>query len=124
MPLTLNQFLFLIIALAVVAAVTVFIILALQLRRTAAEAEKTLAEYKELAKSLQALDQTIKDNLDGLGQTLQVARQAAGQVSGVAMWLSSNVVQPASKWWPILAPVVQYLWRQWKKRKEERHVRT
>jgi len=124
MPLTLNQFLFLIIALAVVAAVTVFIILALQLKRTAAEAEKTLAEYKELAKNLKVLDQTIKDNLDGLGQTLQVARQAAGQVSGVAMWLGSKVVQPASKWWPLLAPVVQYLWRQWKKRKEERHVRT
>jgi len=122
MPLTLNQFLFLIIALAVVAAVTVFIILALQLKRTAAEAEKALAEYKELAKNLQILDQTIKDKLDELGETLRTTRQAAGHVSGVAAWLTSKVVQPASKWWPFLAPVVQFVWRQWKKRKEDRHV--
>ena len=124
MPLTLNQFLFLIITLALVAAVTVFIILALQLKKTAAEAEKALAEYKELAKNLQILDRTIKDKLDELGQTLQAARQAAGQVSGVTMWLSSKVVQPATKWWPFVAPVVRFIWRQWKKRKEERNVRT
>jgi hypothetical protein len=124
MPLTLNQFLFVIITLAVVVAVTAFVILALQLKKTAAEAEKTLAEYKELAKNLQILDQTIEDKLDELGHTLQAARQAAGQVSGVTMWLTSKVVRPASRWWPLLAPVVRFVWRQWKKRKEERNVRT
>jgi flagellar basal body-associated protein FliL len=124
MPLTLNQFLFLIITLAVVVAVTAFVILALQLKKTAAGAEKTLAEYKELAKNLQLLDQTVKDKLDELGQTLQAARQVAGQVSGVTLWLSSKFVQPAAKLWPLLAPVARFVWRQWKKRKEERNVRT
>jgi hypothetical protein len=123
MPLTLNQFLFLIITLALVAAVTAFIILAFQLKRTAAEAEKTLAEYKELAKNLQILDRIIKDKMDELGHTLQAARQAAGQVSGATMWLSSKIVRPGFKWWPLVAPVVRFVWRQWKKRKEERNVR-
>ena len=124
MTLTLNQVLFIVIALAVVVAVSAFVILALQLKKTAAEAEKTLAEYKELAKSLQLLDQTVKDKLDDLGETLQAARKAAVQVSGVTLWLTSKVVQPAAKWWPMLAPVLKYVWRKWKQRKEERHVRT
>jgi Sec-independent protein translocase protein TatA len=118
MPLTLNQFLFLIIVLAVVVAVTVFVILALQLKKTASEAEKTLAEYKELAKDLQVLDQTIKERLNELGHTLQAARQ----VSKMAVRFSSKVVQPVSKWWPVFAPVVRFVWRQWKKRKEASNV--
>jgi Sec-independent protein translocase protein TatA len=118
MPLTLNQFLFLIITLAVVVVVTVLVILALQLKKTAAEAEKTLAEYRELAKDLQVLDQAIKDRLDELGHTLQAARQ----VSRMAVRFSSKVIQPVSKWWPVFSPVVRFVWRQWKKRKEERNV--
>jgi hypothetical protein len=123
MSLTLNQVLFIVLVLAAVVAVTVFVILALQLKKTAAEAEKTLAEYKELAKGLQLLDQTLKDKLDDLGQTLDAARKAAVQISGATFWLSEKLIRPASKWWPMLAPVMKFVWRKWKERKEERNVR-
>ncbi|MBM3296588.1 MAG: hypothetical protein FJY83_03205 [Candidatus Aminicenantes bacterium] len=122
MTLTLNQVLAIVIVLAAVVAVTVFVILALQLRKTAAEAEKTLAEYRELAKGLQLLDQTLKDKLEVLGQTLEAARRTAVNVSGATFWLSSKVFKPASRWWPLLAPVLRFVWRKWKQRKEEHDV--
>ncbi len=123
MLLSLNQVLLIVIVLAAVVAVTVFVILALQIRKTATEAEKTLVEYKELAKSLQLLDQTLKDKLEVLGETLEAARKTAVQVSGTTLWLSTRIFRPTFKWWPMLAPVLRFVWKKWKQKKEERHVR-
>ncbi|MBN2198566.1 MAG: hypothetical protein JW747_01820 [Candidatus Aminicenantes bacterium] len=122
MTLTLNQALLLVLVLCGVAAVAVFIVLALQLKKTAAEAEKTLVEYRELAKNLQILDQTIKDKLEILSQTLEAARKTARDVSRTTFWLSARAFRPAVKWWPLLTPVLRYVWRKWKQRKEDRNV--
>ncbi len=122
MTLTLNELLLVILALAAVVAVTVFVILALQLKKTAAEAEKALAEYRKLAVGLQSLEKNIDEKLDEVGKTLTAARQAAVQVSGATVWLSSKFVKPASRWWPLIAPVASFLWRKWKQKKEGRHV--
>jgi len=122
MTLTLNQVLLIVIVLGGVVAVTVFVILALQLKKTAAEAEKTLVEYRELAKNLQLLDQTLKDKLEVLGQTLEAARKTAFDVSKTTFWLSTRVFRPAVKWWPLVTPVLRFVWRKWKQRKEDRDV--
>jgi hypothetical protein len=119
MPLTLNQFLFLVITLAVVVAVVFLVNLLIQLRRTAAEGERTLIEIRELAKRLRDLDSIVKERLDDLGQTLEGAKKAALSLSEVSLFQSSKFFGPSVKFVPLLIPLFRFIWRQMKKRKEK-----
>jgi hypothetical protein len=119
MPLTLNQALFLIVAFAFVIAVVFFVRLFVQLRRTAAEGEKTLAEFRELAKNLNELDLLIKARVEDLGQTLDASKKAAVNLSEAALLITSKILRPSSKFFPVLLPIVRFVWRQLKKRKEK-----
>jgi len=122
MSLTLNQFLFLVLVIVAVVAVVFLVLLLLQLRRTAAEAEKTLAEFRDVAKGLQALELSVKERLDDIGQVVAVSKKAVNAVSQATAFIGSRAFKPAAKLWPILLPVVQFVWRHWKSRKEEKNV--
>lgn len=121
MPLTLSQFLFLVLTLAIVVFVTVFIILSLQLRRTAKEAEETLTEARALVNELKEVTQKASARIDDFGGILESAKKTTGSVSELAWFLSTKVVKPSSKYWPFLIPLLRMGWRQWKKKKEEKH---
>jgi len=121
MPLTLNQFLFLVITFAIVIAVVYLIRLFAQLRRTAVEGEKTLAEMRTLAKNLNDLDLLVKEKVESLGDMLAASKKAAVNISEASFLIASKIVRPSSKYLPFLLPVARFLWRQFKKRKEKRH---
>jgi hypothetical protein len=121
MPLTLNQFLFLVITFAIVIAVVYLIRLFAQLRRTASEGEKTLAELRTLAQNLNDLDLLVKEKVEALGETLAASKKAAVNISEASFLITSKIVRPSSKYLPLLLPVARFLWRQFKKRKEKHH---
>ena len=75
MPLTLTQFLLLVITLAVVVGVTFLITLVIQLRRTLKEGEKTLAETRELAKNLQDTNQKVQAKIDDFGEMITASKK-------------------------------------------------
>lgn len=118
MELTLDQFLLLVITIAVVIAASFLIALFLQLRRTAKEGEKTLVEIRSLVKNLNQARQKAMDKIDDVDETLQTAKKTVAQFSEITGFLASKIIKPSSKYWPIVFPLLRLGWRQWKKRKE------
>lgn len=122
MPLTLTQALLIVLTIAAVVAVVFLVRLFIQLRRTAAEGEKALAEFRTLAKHLVDLDLAVKARVEELGETLQASKQAAVQLSQASLLVTTKVLNPsASKFLPFVLPVVRFLWQQARKRKEKRN---
>lgn len=125
MSLTLNQFLFLAITIAVVVAVTFLVSLIIQLRSTAKEGEKTLKEIRELAKNLTETDKKVNEKMDDLRLTLEATKKAAVGMSEIVGFMTAKIIRPSSKYWPMLFPILRFGWRQIKKkkRKEEKNGR-
>jgi uncharacterized protein YoxC len=150
MPLTLNQFLLLIITIAVVIAVTFLVNLLRQLRKTAREAEKTLIEVKmlvgETRETSRILQSRIEDvgelvqvkmlvgetretsrilqsRIEDVGELVQASKKTAVSVSEIAWFATTKILRPSSKYWPFLFPLMRLGWRQAKKFKEEKNVR-
>ncbi len=125
MSLTLNQFLFLVITIAVVVAVTFLVSMIIQLRRTAREGEKTLKEIRELARNLTETNKKVNEKMDDLRVTLDAAKKSAVGISEIVGFTTAKIIRPSSKYWPMLFPILRFGWRQIrkKKRKEEKNGR-
>jgi len=117
----LNQILFLIITIAVVVAVTYLVTFLAQLRRTAREGEETLIEIKELVKNLRETDQKIKTKIDEFGEMIEASKKTAVNLSEATLFLTTKVIRPSSRYWPILFPLLRAVWRRIKKKKGEKN---
>ena len=120
MPLTLNQFLFLVLTLAAVVTAVYLIRLFIQLRRTAAEGEQALVAFRELANKLTELDLLVKDRVADLGTTLEASKKAATGLAEVSYYLTTKVLNPSSKILPWALPIARIVMRYLKKRKKEK----
>jgi len=120
MSLTLNQFLFLVITIAVVVFVTFLVTLILQLRRTAKEGENTLVEVRELVRNLSETDKKLKEKMDDISLAIEATKKTALGLSEITWFLTSKVVRPSSKYWPLLFPILRFGWRQIKKKRKEK----
>jgi len=118
MALTLNQALFLVLAFAAVVATVFLVRLFAQLRRTALQAEKSLAELETLGRNLNELDGMVKQRVEDMGKTLEAAKKAAVNVSEASFLVTSNIVRPSAAYLPLLLPAVRWVWRRFRKRKE------
>jgi hypothetical protein len=121
MLLTLNQVLFIVLTIAAVVAVTVLVLFLLQLRRTAREGEKALAKAQELMNEFRIIEAKLNTSLDDVSEVLGKSKKAVAGISDIAFMLSTRVIRPSTKYWPILFPLLRYGWRQMKKRKEKTH---
>ncbi|MBP1766276.1 MAG: hypothetical protein H6P98_391 [Candidatus Aminicenantes bacterium] len=119
MPLTLNQFLFLVLTFAAVVAVVFLVRFLVQLRSAAEEGERTLAEVRKLVENLNDLDGMIKDRLVSLGEFVEASKKTAVNVSEASFLLTTRILRPGSKYWPIILPVASYFWKKFRKRKEK-----
>jgi len=119
MPLTLNQFLFLILTIAAVVAVTAFISFLLQLKKTAKEGEKALIEVQTLSKNLNEISQKVNEKIDGLGDVIDATKKMTAGLSEATWFLVTKVMRPGSKLLPFLFPIIRLGWRQLKKNKKE-----
>jgi len=120
MPLTLNQFLLLVLTFAAVIVAVYLIRLFAQLRRTAAAGEKALGEVQALARNLNELEQVVKDKVEVLGKTLDASKKAAVNLSEASLLLTQKVLRPSSKFLPLALPVARFLWRHLQKRRKEK----
>ena len=119
MLLTLNQFLFLVLTIAAVVAVVFLVLFLNQLRRTAQEGEKTLRKAQDVMDRFQEIEAKLNTSLDDVGEVLEKSKNAVVRISDIALLLSTRIVRPSAKYWPILFPLVRYGWQQMKKRKEK-----
>ena len=122
MPLTLNQFLLLVITIAAVIAVTFLVILFIQLRKTAREAEMTLIEIRTLVDNLKETSLRIQTKIDDVSEFVEASKKTAISISEIAWFLTTKILRPSSKYWPFLFPLIRMSWRHFKKRKEEKNV--
>ena len=116
---SLTQILLIILTVAAVVAVVFLVRLFIQLRRTAAEAEKTLVEARALAKSLHELDLSVKARVEDVGETLKASRKAAVAISEVSTLVAAKIMPAPAKYLPYILPVARFVFQQMKKRKEK-----
>jgi len=121
MALTLEQFLFLVITIAVVVAVTFVVLFLIQLRKTAKEGEKTLIEINSLAKSLQEASSKVSTRIEDLDGFIKTAKLAATGLAEISLLLSARIFRPTAKFWPLLFPLFRIGRFLLKKRKEEKN---
>jgi hypothetical protein len=122
MLLTLNQFLLLVITIAVVVAVTFLVNLMRQLRKTAREAEETLVEIRMLAREARETSRILQTKMQDVGEMVEASKKIALSFSEIAWFLTAKILRPRSKYWPFLFPLIRLGWKQAKKLKEEKNV--
>jgi formate-dependent nitrite reductase membrane component NrfD len=123
MPLTLNQFLWLVLTIAAVIGVTFLVRLMIQLRQTAREAEKTLVEIRALTEELKKTSLGVQSKLDDVGELVQASKKTAVSISEIAWFLTVKVLRPSSRYWPLLFPLIRLGWRQAKKSRRKKNGR-
>jgi uncharacterized protein YoxC len=116
MPFTLNQYLLSVLAIAAVVAIVFLVILLVHLRRTADEAQRAMAEFREAARGLQALEFAARERLDDVGQVVDVSNKTIQAISQAARFLTPPTAGSVTKFLPVLVSVAQLIWRRWKNR--------
>lgn len=122
MSLTLNQFLWLVITIAVVVVATFLVGLLRQLRRTGQEVEKTLTEMRSLVEEARKTSRSVQSKLEDVGELVQASKKTAVSVSEIAWFVTAKILRPSSKYWPFLFPLIRFGWRKAKKFKEVKNV--
>ena len=120
MPLTLNQFLLLVLTFAAVILVTFLVGLLIQLRKTAKKASSTMEDFGELAKRLNQTTAKAEDKLEHVGELIQTSKKAAEGLSEVAWFATTKLIRPSSKFWPYIFPFVKMGLRQAKRQKQKK----
>ena len=123
MSLTLNQFLFLVITIAVVVAVTYLVMLLIQLKKTAKEGERTLFEINALAKRLQDTSEKINGKLNDVDEIVDATKKTAIGLAEASTFMVTKIIRPSSRYWPFLFPLMRLGLRVLKKKKEAKNVR-
>jgi len=123
MLLTFNQTLFLILTVAAVVIAVFLVLFLIQLRRTVREAEKSFQELQVTLEKLKKIEDKLDQRLDETGKVIESAKKTVSGLSELSLFLTTRVVRPASRYWPILFPLVRFGWQMIKKRKEKKNGR-
>lgn len=121
MSLTLNQLMLIILTFAAVVAIVFLIMFLIQLRRAAAEGAKTLAEMRILIENLNGLDKIIKDKLDDVGQIMEASKKTVHNLSEASVFLTTRILSPTARYWPVIFPLFSFLWKRFRKKKEKKN---
>jgi uncharacterized protein YoxC len=123
MLLTFSQTLFLILTVAVAVLAAFLALFLSQLRKTAKEAEKSFQELQIILHKLERIEDKLDRGLDDAGGIIESTKQTVSGLSELAFFLTTKVIRPASKYWPVLFPLLRFGWQLTKKRKEKKNVR-
>lgn len=119
MLLTLNQVLSLVLTIAAVVVVVFLVLFLVQLRKTAREGERALAEIGDLAGRLKETEQKVNARIDDVGELLESSKKTAAGLAEASLFLTTRIIRPASRFWPVLYPLLRMGWRKLKKKKEK-----
>ena len=117
MTLTLNQVLWIILTVSAVVAVVFLVLFLIQLRKTAREGEKTLIKAQEAMDELKVIEAKINVSLDNVGDVLATSKRAVAVISGATNFLTSSVIRPTARFWPIIFPLLSLGLRTMKKKR-------
>jgi len=123
MALTLNQILFLILTIAGVVVAVFLVRFLIQMKRTADEGAKTLAELRRLAENLNELDQVVKAKVEDLGKLVEASKETAINLSEASVFITTKLLRPAANYWPLVYPLLTFFWKRLKRRKEKKDGR-
>ncbi len=123
MLLTFNQTLFLILTVAAVVIAVFLVLFLIQLRRTVREAEKSFQELQVTLDKLKKIEDKLDQRLDETGKVIESAKKTVSGLSELSLFLTTRVIRPASRYWPVLFPLVRFGWQMIKKRKEKKNGR-
>ncbi|MDD8031509.1 MAG: DUF948 domain-containing protein [Acidobacteriota bacterium] len=123
MLLTFNQVLYLILTVAAAVLVTYIVLFLIQLKRTFIEAEKAIQDLQVNLKKLEKIEDKLDRHLDEAGSIINSTKKTISGLSELSMFMTSRVIRPASRYWPILFPMLRFSWQLMKKRKEKKNVR-
>jgi hypothetical protein len=121
MPLTLNQFLFLVLTFTAIVVAVFLVRFLAQLRRVTEEGEKTIVEVRKLIENLNGLEVMVKDRLVNFGEFMEASKKTAVNLSEASFFLTTRVLRPSSKFWPVMLPLASFFWKQFRKRKEKKN---
>jgi hypothetical protein len=122
MLLTLNQILFLILTVIAAVLATFLVFFLIQLRKTAREAEKSFQELQIILHKLERIEDKLDRRLDDAGVIIESTSKTVSSLSELSLFLATKVLRPASKYWPVLFPLLRFGWQLTKKRKEKKNV--
>jgi len=120
MSLTLNQVLLIILTVSAVVAVIFLVQFLIQLRKTAREGEKTLIKAQEAMDELKVIEAKINVSLDNAGEVLATSKRVVAGISGVTSFLTSSVIRPKARFWPIIFPLLSLGLRKMKKKRRNK----
>jgi hypothetical protein len=120
MALNLNQVLFLILTIVAVVVAVFLVRFLIQMKRTADEGAKTLAELRRLTESLNELDQVVKAKVEDLGKLVEASKNTAMNLSEASMFVTTRLLRPAANYWPLVYPLLTFFWKRMRKRKEKK----
>ncbi|MBC7361854.1 MAG: DUF948 domain-containing protein [Candidatus Aminicenantes bacterium] len=123
MLLTFNQVLFLILTVTAAVLAAFLVLFLIQLRKTAKEAEKSFQELQIILHKLERIEDKLDRRLDDAGVIIESTKQTVSSLAELSLFLMTKVVRPASKYWPVLFPLLRFGWQLMKKRKEKKNVR-
>ncbi len=118
MTLTLNQFLFLIITIVVVAFLAYLIPTIRQLKDTAKRAEEVLTETKELISNFQETERLVKSQIEEVEDLIKTTKKALTNISDIAWFISKKLLKPSTRYLNALLPIINFGWRLYKKKKK------
>jgi hypothetical protein len=122
MLLTFNQVLYLLLTVAAVVVAVVLALFLLQLKRTAREAEKSFQELQIVLNKFEQIEDKLDKRLEEAGEIVSSTKKAVSGLGELSLFLTTNVVRPASRFWPVLFPLLRFGWQLMKKRKEKKNV--
>ncbi len=120
MTLTLNQVLWIILTVAAVVTVVFLVLFLIQLRKTAREGEKTLIKAQEAMDELKVIEAKLNVSLDAVGEVLATSNRAVARISGATHFLTSGMIRPTARFWPILFPLLSLGLRKLKKKRRNK----
>jgi uncharacterized protein YoxC len=120
MTLTLNQALGIVLTVAAVVAVIYLVMFLNQLRKTAREGEKTLVKAQETMDGLNEIEAKINASLDNVGEVLATSKRAVAGLTGVTHFLTSSVIRPSARFWPLLVPLLSFGLQKMKKKRRNK----
>jgi hypothetical protein len=123
MLLTFNQVLYLILTVAAAVLVAFVAFFLVQLRRTVKEAEKAFQELQINLQKLERIEDKLDRSLDEAGVIIKSTKQTVSGLSELSMFMTTRLIRPASRYWPVLFPLLRFSWQLMKKRKEKKNVR-
>jgi hypothetical protein len=80
-----------------------------------------MVEVRKLVENLNELDGIIKDRLINLGEFMEASKRTAVNLSEASFFLTTRILRPSSKFWPVIFPLASFFWKHLRKRKEKRH---